>query len=345
MRAPTAAPLLEVDNLRTHFTTPGGIVRSVDGVGFTVGHRETVCIVGESGSGKSITARSIMGLVRRPGQVVGGRMNFRLRDGSTVDLAAIPPDSATYRAIRGREIGMIFQEPMSALSPVHTIGSQIEEGIRLHLGLGARAARERAVDALEKVGFPGARQRLNTYPFQLSGGLRQRVCIAMALACEPSLLIADEPTTALDVTTQANILELLLRLQGELGMAIVFITHDLGVVAEIADCVVVMYLGQVMEAGPASGILGHPRHPYTRGLLRCVADIEGDGLLRAIPGIVPHPLARPPGCPFSTRCEEMISGLCDTTAPDLLALDNESRVRCHLWSSGQPQFTEGAVHG
>jgi peptide/nickel transport system ATP-binding protein len=323
-------PLLRVDDLKTHFETSGGTVKSVDGVSFTVEDGQTVCIVGESGSGKSITARSIMGLVRPPGRVMGGRMDFRRRDGSTVDLATLPPTSAAYRDIRGREIGMIFQEPMSALSPVHSIGSQLEEGIRLHLGLGNRAARDRAVDALEKVGFPGARDRLGTYPFQLSGGLRQRVCIAMALACEPSLLIADEPTTALDVTTQANILELLMRLQAEFRMAIVFITHDLGVVAEIADRVVVMYLGQVVEAGPAPTVLRRPSHPYTRGLLRCVADIEGDGALRAIRGIVPHPLARPQGCPFNTRCDEAVAGVCDRLAPDLVDHDGDVAVRCHL---------------
>jgi peptide/nickel transport system ATP-binding protein len=341
MSAPMPAPLLEVDDLRTHFTTPGGVVKSVDGVSFSVAHQQTVCIVGESGSGKSITARSIMGLVRRPGRIVGGSMVFRRRDGSTVDLATLPADSAGFRAIRGREIGMIFQEPMSSLSPVHTIGSQMEEGIRLHLKLGAKAARERAVEALEKVGFPAARQRLDTYPFQLSGGLRQRVCIAMALACEPALLIADEPTTALDVTTQANILELLMALQQEFGMAIVFITHDLGVVAEVADRVVVMYLGQVMESGPAAEILRNPRHPYTRGLLRCVADIEGDGALRAIPGIVPHPLARPSGCAFNTRCEEAIAGLCEVANPELIRAGEGAAVRCHLWSSLQAEAAHG----
>jgi peptide/nickel transport system ATP-binding protein len=332
MIATPPPPLLEVEGLRTHFATPDGVVKSVDGASFSVPRRQTVCIVGESGSGKSITARSIMGLVRKPGRVVGGRMTFYRRDGSSVDLATLAPDCEAYRAIRGREIGMVFQEPMSALSPVHTIGSQLEEGIRLHLGLGGRAARERAVETLDKVGFPNARARLSSYPFQLSGGLRQRVCIAMALACEPSLLIADEPTTALDVTTQANILELLLRLQAELGMAVVFITHDVGVVAEIADRVVVMYLGQVMESGTAADVLRRPRHPYTRGLLRCVADIDGDSALNAIPGIVPHPLARPRGCAFSTRCVESLGVLCETEGPALTTPPGGGAVRCHLWS-------------
>jgi oligopeptide/dipeptide ABC transporter ATP-binding protein len=201
------------------------------------------------------------------------------------------------------------------------------------------------MEALEKVGFPGARERLHAYPFQLSGGLRQRVCIAMALACEPTLLIADEPTTALDVTTQANILELLMSLQQEFGMAIVFITHDLSVVAEIAYRVVVMYLGEVMESGPAAEVLRRPRHPYTRGLLRCVADIEGDGVLRAIPGIVPHPLRRPRGCPFHTRCEESIAGVCEVQTPDLVTLGGEVAVRCHLWSADAGHGEREVTHG
>ncbi len=324
--------LLSVDDLRVHFTTPSGLVRAVDGASFDVRRGETLCIVGESGSGKSITARSIMGLVRPPGRIAGGAMLFERREGERIDLARLDPQSRVYRSVRGREIGMIFQEPMSALSPVHTIGSQIAEGIRLHLGLSESAARDRTAEMLDKVGFPSARQRLDTYPFQLSGGLRQRVCIAMALACEPALLIADEPTTALDVTTQANILELLLSLQQEFGMAIIFITHDLGVVAEIADRVVVMYLGTVMEQGSAAAVLRRARHPYTHGLLRCIADIEGDGELRAIPGIVPHPLDRPSGCPFQTRCTEKIGEVCSTRAPELIEA-GDALVRCHRWAA------------
>ena len=324
--------LLSVQDLRTHFRTPDGVVKSVDGVSFNVPENRTVCIVGESGSGKSITARSVLGIIQKPGRIVSGAMNFRRKDGSVVDLAALDPKGRAYRSIRGGEIGMIFQEPMSALSPVHTIGSQIAEACILHLGLSRKAARERAAEVLDRVGFPSARARLDTYPFQLSGGMRQRVCIAMALAAEPSLLIADEPTTALDVTTQANILELLAELQSELGMALLFITHDLGVVAEIADEIVVMYLGNVIEGGAADMVLSEPHHPYTRGLLACVPDLAEGGHLAAIPGMVPHPLKRPAGCPFNPRCEQRIAGVCEVEYPRTRVMESGLGVACHLWS-------------
>lgn len=324
--------LLQVNDLRTHFRTPEGVVRSVDGVSFDVPENGTLCIVGESGSGKSITARSILGIIQKPGEIIGGSMLFRRKDRSVVDLAALDRKGAAYRSIRGGEIGMIFQEPMSALSPVHTIGSQIAESCRLHLGLSRRAAYDRAAEVLDRVGFPSARARLETYPFQLSGGMRQRVCIAMALAAEPSLLIADEPTTALDVTTQANILELLAELQSELGMSLLFITHDLGVVAEIANDIVVMYLGTAVERGPADSLLTDPAHPYTRGLLACVPDLAIDGRLDAIPGMVPHPLNRPAGCPFNPRCDRRIDGLCEDVPPQTLPV-GAAMVACHLYQS------------
>ncbi|WP_205648568.1 ABC transporter ATP-binding protein [Acuticoccus kandeliae] len=336
---PQRAPVLSVANLRTHFGTRQGVVKAVDGVSFDIAPAETVCVVGESGSGKSITARSIMGILQKPGRVVGGSMLFRTKAGETVDLATLPPKGRAYRAIRGGEIGMVFQEPMTALSPVHTIGSQIAEAATIHMGLSRRAARERAAEVLDRVGFPNARARLDAYPFQLSGGMRQRVAIAMALACEPSLLIADEPTTALDVTTQAVILELLAELTATLRMALLFITHDLGVVAEIADDVVVMYLGEVAERGPADTIFATPRHPYTQGLMRCIPETGRKGLLETIPGIVPHPLARPAGCPFNTRCPSRIAGVCERIEPVPTRFPDGATVSCHLYGEG------GVGHG
>jgi peptide/nickel transport system ATP-binding protein len=342
--ADARSPLLSVQGLCTHFRTPDGVVKAVDGASFEVAAGKTLCVVGESGSGKSITARSILGIIQKPGSVVAGTMRFRRKDGSVVDLAGLAPKGATYRSIRGGEIGMIFQEPMSALSPVHTIGSQIIENVRLHLGLAGRAARAHAAAILDRVGLPDATRQLDSYPFQLSGGMRQRVCIAMALACQPTLLIADEPTTALDVTTQATIIDLLRELQASLGMALMFITHDLGVVAEIADRVVVMYLGRVVERGTAEAIFTAPKHPYTRGLLRCVPDLSPDGRLEAIPGIVPHPLNRPPGCPFNPRCRERIAGLCERIAPAERGFADGSSVECHLWDEARAETAE-AAHG
>ena len=239
--------LLEIKDLRTHFETSEGIVRAVDGVDLTVRRGQTLCVLGESGCGKSITARSILQIVGRPGRIVGGTILFHDPDEGVVDLAALNPTGARIRRIRGRRIAMIFQEPMTSLSPVHTIGNQIIETIELHQAVEQAEARERAVAILRRVGIPNAAERLNAYPFQLSGGMRQRAMIALALCCKPDLLIADEPTTALDVTTQATILDLMRDLQAEFGMAILFITHDLGVVAEIADEVAVMYLGEVVE--------------------------------------------------------------------------------------------------
>ncbi|HVX44929.1 MAG TPA: ABC transporter ATP-binding protein, partial [Mycobacteriales bacterium] len=236
------APVLQVRGLKTHFELTEGRVRAVDGVDLSIDPGETLCVVGESGCGKSVTARSILQLVEPPGRIVAGEIDY-----NGTDIAALNPKSQAIRAIRGKEIGMIFQEPMSALSPVHTIGKQITESIRLHERIGKAEARERAIEELRLVGIPRPEERIDAYTFQLSGGMRQRAMIAMALACRPKLLIADEPTTALDVTTQAQILQLLRRLQQQLGMAIMFITHDLGVVAEIADRVAVMYLGMVAE--------------------------------------------------------------------------------------------------
>jgi oligopeptide/dipeptide ABC transporter ATP-binding protein len=329
--------LLEVENLRTHFFTDEGVVRSVDGVDFAVRAGRTLCVLGESGCGKSVTARSILNVVDRPGRIVGGHLRWRGADGTITDIAALSSRGRAIRAIRGREIAMIFQEPMTALGPIHTIGDQISETILLHENISKRRAREKTIAMLGRVGIPDPERRFGAYPFQLSGGMRQRAMIALALCCAPRLLIADEPTTALDVTTQANILDLLRELQREFGMAVMFITHDLGVVAEIADDVVVMYLGKIVEQGSVDAIFHAPRHPYTKALLESVPrlGVTGQHRLAAIRGYVPHPFARPAGCGFVPRCTQAIAGLCATTPPELMTLADGSAVRCHLYA-GEP---------
>ena len=254
---------LEVKGLRTHFFTDEGVVKAVDGADFQVRRGKTLCIVGESGCGKSITARSILQLLAKIGKIVEGEILLSRDSGEVLDLAALKPQSKVMQSIRGKEISMIFQEPMSSLSPVHTIGNQIMEAIQLHFDTDKKEAKRRAIDILERVGIPKAETRLGSYVFELSGGMRQRAMIAMALSCQPRLLIADEPTTALDVTTQANILDLIRELQKDMDMTIIFITHDLGVVAEIADEVVVMYLGKAVESGDVDTIFHDPKHPYT----------------------------------------------------------------------------------
>ena len=332
--------LLEVKGLRTHFFTDEGVVRAVDGVDFEIERGQTVCVVGESGCGKSVTARSILQIVDPPGRVVEGQVLLR-RGGEVVDLAALNPRGKAIRAIRGKDIGMIFQEPMTSLSPVHSIGDQISEVIRLHLPDTPKQARERTVDLLRIVGIPRPEQRIDAYPFQLSGGMRQRAMIAMGLACGPSLLIADEPTTALDVTTQAQILDLIARLQQELGMAVLLITHDLGVVAEMADNVVVMYLGTVAERGTVDSIFHRPKHPYTQALLRSIPQV-GVGVrerLATIRGSVPPPFARPTGCTFHPRCEQAIPGRCDHVVPTRVPIGatGHDEVRCLLYGGGDTE--------
>jgi peptide/nickel transport system ATP-binding protein len=327
-------PILSVRGLKTHFDLREGLVKAVDGVDLDVERGKTLCIVGESGSGKSMMARSVLQIVSSPGRVVGGSMAFS-RDGArSVDIAKLDPKGREIRAIRGRDIAMIFQEPMNSLSPVHTIGDQLVEKILLHHRIGAKAAVERTVEALDRVGIPDPRRRLASYPFQLSGGMRQRVMIAMALACRPAMLIADEPTTALDVTTQANILELIQNLQRETEMGVMFITHDLGVVAEIADEVAVMYLGRVVERGSVDDIFYRPQHPYTLALLDSIPKLgarhTAGQRLKAIEGMVPHPLDRPAGCPFNTRCREAVAGLCEKVEPSLRALGPAHLAACHM---------------
>jgi peptide/nickel transport system ATP-binding protein len=347
--------LLEIKGLKTHFKMDEGLVKAIDGIDFLVRRGKTLCIVGESGCGKSMTARSILQIVQPPGKIVEGEVLFHrpASDGQPariIDLAKLKPTGQEIRSIRGKEISMIFQEPMTSLSPVHTIGDQIGETVELHQGVSREQALERTVEVLEHVGIPRARDRINTYPFQLSGGMRQRTMIAMALACTPSLLIADEPTTALDVTTQAQILELIKSLQDELGMAVMFITHDLGVVAEIADDVVVMYLGLVVERGSVDEIFHDPKHPYTRSLLKSIPRLgqARQHRLDSIRGMVPAPYDRPTGCPFHTRCDYFMPGKCDQILPAATPLGPHRDVRCLLYESGTPDpatvFNDSDAH-
>jgi oligopeptide/dipeptide ABC transporter ATP-binding protein len=319
--------LLEIKGLRTEFRTPKGVLKAVDGVDLTLRRNETVGVVGESGCGKSVMAMSIMGLIRRPPGRISGEILFRRRDGSVVDLAKLDGRDPLLRRIRGGEIGMIFQDPMSSLTPVYTIGAQIAEGVRAHENVGAAEARNRAIEMLRLVGIPSPERRVDEYPHELSGGMNQRAMIAMALACRPSLLIADEPTTALDVTIQAQILELMVRLQEELKMAIIMITHDLGVVARVAHRVAVMYLGQVVERGPVAALFREPSHPYTRGLLksRPVIGATLDRQFNFIAGIVPDPLAMPAGCRFADRCGERMAACAAPPAEFAVAPDHQAR--------------------
>lgn len=325
--------LLEIENLHTHFFTPEGVVKAVDGVNLSIPAGKTVCLVGESGCGKSITARSILQVVDPPGKIVEGAIRFRPDPSTTIDLASLSPHGQELRAIRGKDIAMIFQEPMSALSPLYSIGNQIMEVLRWHQPMSKAEARARAISALHQVGIPRPAERVDSYTFELSGGMRQRAMMAMALVCEPRLLIADEPTTALDVTTQAVVLDLIRGLQQQMGMSVLFITHDLGVVADIADEVAVMYLGAVVEHGSVDEVLGAPKHPYTQALLRSLPalDNRGRSRLEAIGGMVPHPLNRPGGCSFHPRCRFSQVGVCDTTVPQRLITEDDREVRCHAY--------------
>jgi len=335
--AQTAAPLLQVRHLQTHFFTDAGVVKSVEDVSFALNAGETLAVVGESGSGKSVTSLSIMGLIPNPpGRIVGGEILFRTREGPVVDLAKLPVKA--LRKLRGRDIAMIFQEPMTSLNPVFTVGDQIAEAAALHLDMNRADAMKRALEMLELVEIPAAKQRVNEYPHQLSGGMRQRVMIALALSCNPSLLIADEPTTALDVTIQAQILALLDKLRREIGMGVLFITHNLGVVAEIADRVVVMYSGRVVEEGDVRQLFKRPRHPYTRGLLECLPRRALDDesamakrRLNAIPGQVASPLDPLPGCVVAPRCA-LVLPECSAAMPPLAELPAGQRARCIRWS-------------
>ena len=324
--------LLEIDELKTHYHTPQGVVRAVEGASLSIREGQAVGIVGESGCGKSVMLRSILRIVPSPGKIVGGHMNFLRKDGETVDLTTLDPNGRPIRAIRGDEISMIFQEPMSSLSPVHTIGDQITEAIMLHKRVRYPEAKLMAIDILAKVAMPRPEQIVDQYPHEISGGMRQRAMIAMALSCEPRLLIADEPTTALDVTTQAQILALMRKLQAEFGMAILFVTHDLGVVAQMTEYVVVMYMGQVVEAAPVDDIFFAPRHPYTHALLHSIPRLgqrKTGQRLEPIRGTVPDPFARPSGCPFHTRCRFNDGARCETELPALRPVGDNHQARCH----------------
>ena len=334
-------PILSVRGLRTYFFLDEGVVRAVDGVSFEVRAGEVVGLVGESGCGKSVTGKSILRIVEPPGRLVGGEILYRPQKVSIqkaqqangfVDLAKLDPMGREMRSIRGAEIALIPQEPMASFSPVHTIGFQLVEAIRLHQAVDEEEARLIALERLREVGVPSPEQRFHAYSWELSGGLRQRAIIAMALACNPALLIADEPTTAIDVTTQAQVLNLLRSLQRERRMAIIFITHDLGVIAQVASYVVVMYLGCVVERGPVEDIFHSPQHPYTQALLRSIPSLRTPprSFLPAIEGSIPHPFNRPPGCPFHPRCRSFMPGICDRQQPTLQPVQGLQWASCFL---------------
>jgi oligopeptide/dipeptide ABC transporter ATP-binding protein len=330
-------PLLSVRDLRTYYFQDEGIVKAVDGATFDVQVGRTLGVVGESGCGKSVTSRSILRLIEKHGRIVDGKMIYRRSLGTEaeteIDLATLDPTGPEIRSIRGAEIALIFQEPMTSLSPVHTIGAQIVEAIMLHQKLSEKKAYALGVDTLHRVGIPLPEQRMAEYRHQLSGGLRQRAMIALALSCDPRLLIADEPTTSVDVTTQAQILDLLRTLQANNGMAIMFITHNLGVIAEIADEVVVMYLGRVVEQASVDDLFHAAKHPYTKALLRSIPSFQSvpGEKLPTISGSVPHPYDRPPGCPFHPRCEHFMPDVCDLKAPQLLPVTEDQAVSCFLY--------------
>jgi peptide/nickel transport system ATP-binding protein len=332
----TADTVLDIKGLRTVFRLRSGEVTAVNDIDLMVSAGETLALVGESGSGKSVTSLSVMRLLtRKIGVIAAGSVQLKRKNSPQIDLVSL--DEQKMRAIRGNDIGMVFQEPMSSLNPVYTIGDQISEPIRIHRGANRKGAMDAAVSLLESVGIPDAHRRAAQYPHELSGGMRQRATIAMALACDPTLLIADEPTTALDVTIQAQILDLLQRLQRERGMAMLFVTHNLGVVAEIAHRVAVMYAGRIVETGPVAEVFRSPKHPYTMGLLASMPKL-GDATrmkqagekLAAIPGVVPSLMNMPPGCAFEPRCPFAIEA-CRAAMPALLDVSSTHKSRCIRW--------------
>jgi peptide/nickel transport system ATP-binding protein/oligopeptide transport system ATP-binding protein len=320
--------LLEVNNLRTHFPTRAGLVRAVDGVSFSLDRGELLGLVGESGCGKSMTALSVMRLIAPPGKIVGGEILF---DGK--DLLKL--SDSEMRQMRGDDIAMIFQDPMTSLNPVYTVGEQIAEALRLHRKLSHKQAKQAAIEAMREVSIPDPARRAGDYPHQLSGGMRQRIMIAMALACNPKLLIADEPTTALDVTIQAQILELLDDLRKQRELAVLLITHDLGVVAEVADRVAVMYTGRIVEESPVDELFARPKHPYTEGLLRSVPKLTSEHFIKqerleTIEGTVPRPTDLPPGCHFAPRCSHRMPRCTEGEIP-LYEIEGKVTVRCVLY--------------
>ena len=346
-------PLLRVEDLKAYFFMDEGTVRAVDGVSFDVFPGKVVGIVGESGCGKSVTMKAILQILEPSAKIVSGRVTLRRRVNSQdpdspeelIELTLLRPNSRLMRKIRGAEIALIPQEPMAAFSPVHTVGNQIIETILLHQDVSKQQARQIAIDVFRSVGISIPEQRIDSYSWELSGGLRQRAIIAMALSCNPRLLIADEPTTAIDVTTQAQILTLLRKLQEERQTSIIFITHDLGVIAQMADEVVVMYLGMVMEMGPVHTIYKNARHPYTQALLRSIPSVQSTPRVKlpTITGSITHPFNRPTGCPFHPRCAHFMRGVCDASQPSLLRLAENHFVRCFLYlpESMPPARTPG----
>jgi len=336
-------PLLRVEDLKAYFFMDEGTVKAVDGVSFDVLPGKVVGIVGESGCGKSVTMKAILQILEPSARIVSGKVTLRSRLNSLdpnspeelVELTRLHPNSRKIRKIRGSEIALIPQEPMAAFSPVHTVGYQIMETILLHQDVSKQEARQIAIDVFRSVGISMPEQRIDAYSWELSGGLRQRAIIAMALSCNPRLLIADEPTTAIDVTTQAQILKLLRKLQEERQTSIIFITHDLGVIAQMADEVVVMYLGMVMEKGPVREIFKHAKHPYTQALLRSIPSVQSTPRLKlpTIAGSIAHPFNRPSGCPFHPRCTHFMRGVCDASQPALTPVAEGQFVSCFLYSS------------
>jgi peptide/nickel transport system ATP-binding protein len=332
---PGAAPdnVLEVSDLRVEFPTKLGLVRAVNGVSFEVPRGKVLGVVGESGCGKSVTAFSVMQLVPPPGRIAGGAITLRPANKPPINILDLGRNSDEMRAVRGRHIGMIFQEPMTALNPCYTVGDQISEGILLHVTPDKKEARARAVDIIRRVGLPQPERLLNQFPHELSGGMRQRAMIALALSCRPDLLLADEPTTALDVTTQAQILDVMRELQSDFGMSIVFVTHNLGVVAQMCDEVAVMYLGRIVERASVDELFDDPKHPYTRALMRSIPQLGSrrKGPLAAIEGSVPNAYTQVAGCPFHPRCPVAIPGVCESEVPHLLPVaGSRALVRCYL---------------
>jgi peptide/nickel transport system ATP-binding protein len=327
-------PLLKLEDVHVEYDTDDGLVHAVRGVSYEVSADETLAIVGESGCGKSQSSYAAMGLIQPPGRVSRGRIWFKRRDHEpAIDLLQYHKDSWEMRQIRGGPLAMIFQEPMTALSPVHRIGNQLDEVLRLHTDLDKQQRFDRACELLGQVGIPDAARRYQQYSFEFSGGMRQRIMIAIALACHPRLLIADEPTTGLDVTIQAQILDLIKSLQAQHHMGVVLITHDLAVVAETADRVAVMYMGRIVELADVHTLFAEPRHPYTIALLRSVigSPLAAEGRLQAIRGTVPGPLDTVPGCPFHPRCDEFIPGVCDVEMPPFEPVNEKTTAACHLY--------------
>ena len=328
--------VLQVEDLHTYFHTTLGTVRALNGVSYTVPRGQVLGIVGESGCGKSVTSLSILQLVPPPGVIEQGKISFlaaKRGSGGWVDITALERHSEDMHQIRGNEISMIFQEPMTSLNPVFTIGQQISETILLHQGVGKPEARQRSIDILRRVNMPNPERIVDNYPHELSGGMRQRAMIAMALSCTPTMLIADEPTTALDVTTEAQILDLMRELQADLGMSIMFITHNLGVIAQMADEVVVMYLGCIVERAPVDDLFFDTKHPYTTALLESIPHVGSrtKDRLASIRGMVPDPYSVVPGCPFHPRCDSYMPGVCDQKMPEITPVSATHYVRCYLY--------------